>query len=183
LIAERSFAELSVGEIMERAGRERTIFYRHFDGLTDMLLQASTEAVAELYAAQVELANQRETPDEESVRDAITSAARIYANHGPLLRTVTEAGLADPHVREQGEALRAQLNQLIEGMLRAIPALKERPLADFGETARALNLLSEVYLRDTFGRSPRIGVEKAVQTLTEIWMAILERGGLGAEPR
>ena len=45
LLAERSFAELSVGEIMERAGRERTIFYRNFDGLTDMLLQASAEAV------------------------------------------------------------------------------------------------------------------------------------------
>jgi TetR/AcrR family transcriptional regulator, ethionamide resistance regulator len=177
LVRERTYAELSVGEIMEKAGRERTIFYRHFDGLGDLLLQASLEAVGKLYQAQTELAATRENADPASVRAAIESAARIYSENGPLLRAVTEAGLSDPQIREQGEALRTQLNTLVVDMLNAVPEVQANPPADIHETARALNLLSEVYLRDTFGREARIPVEKAVQTLTEIWLAVINGAG------
>ena len=48
LVRERSYAELNVGEIMERAGIGRTIFYRHFDDLGDLLLRAGREAIEEL---------------------------------------------------------------------------------------------------------------------------------------
>ena len=43
------------------------------------------------------------------------------------------------------------------------------------ETARALNLLNETYLLDAFGREPRVSPETAVQTLTEIWVAVIRR--------
>ena len=48
LVRERSYAELNVGEIMERAGIGRTIFYRHFDDLGDLLMRAGREAIEEL---------------------------------------------------------------------------------------------------------------------------------------
>ena len=41
LVRERSFQELSVADVMALAGFERTIFYRHFDDLADLLRQAS----------------------------------------------------------------------------------------------------------------------------------------------
>ncbi len=40
------------------------------------------------------------------------------------------------------------------------------------ETARALNLLAESYLLDAFGREPRVSVETAVETLSEIWISL-----------
>ena len=60
LVRERSYAELSVGEVMERAGLGRTIFYRHFDDLGDLLMQRGREAIEELYAAQATLAATRD---------------------------------------------------------------------------------------------------------------------------
>ena len=48
-----------------------------------------------------------------------------------------------------------------------------RPPADLAETARALNLMNESYLLDAFGREPRVSAETAVQTLTEIWDAVI----------
>ena len=49
------------------------------------------------------------------------------------------------------------------------------PLADVAETARALNLMGVSYLLDAFGREPRVSPETAVQTLTEIWDAVIRR--------
>ncbi len=35
--------------------------------------------------------------------------------------------------------------------------------------------MNESYLLDAFGREPRISVETAVETLTEIWVAVIRR--------
>ena len=59
LVRERSYAELNVGEIMERAGIGRTLFYRHFDDLGDLLLRVAAEAIDELFETQVALAEAR----------------------------------------------------------------------------------------------------------------------------
>jgi hypothetical protein len=61
-----------------------------------------------------------------------------------------------------------------------LPSLRENAPADVAESARALNLLNEAYLRDAFGREPRVSPEAAVQTLTEIWAAFLDRRTQGA---
>ena len=39
LVRHRSFYDLSVSDVTEYAGIERTIFYRHFDDLSDLLLR------------------------------------------------------------------------------------------------------------------------------------------------
>jgi TetR/AcrR family transcriptional regulator, ethionamide resistance regulator len=175
LVRDRSFYELRVAEVTERAGIERTIFYRHFDDLSDLLLRAATEAIESLYDAQVELDSEREEGDLETVRAAIEPAVRVYRRHGPVLRAVTEAGASNPQIAVRGAELRRRFNELIAGSLARLPGLRENPPADVAESARALNLLNEAYLRDAFGHLPRVSVDTAIQTLTEIWAAFLDR--------
>jgi AcrR family transcriptional regulator len=180
LVRDRSFYELSVAEVTERAGIERTIFYRHFDSLADLLLRAATEAIEDLYDAQVELDGGRREGDLETVRAAIAPAVRVYQRHGPVLRAVTEAGASDPQIAARGAELRLRFNELVADSLARLPSLRENAPADVAESARALNLLNEAYLRDAFGREPRLSPEAAVQTLTEIWAAFLDRRTQGA---
>jgi hypothetical protein len=71
--------------------------------------------------------------------------------------------------------MRVQFDELLEAALRELPNLADHPPADLAETARALNLLNTSYLLDAFGREPRVSVETAVQTLTEIWVAVIHR--------
>ena len=47
------------------------------------------------------------------------------------------------------------------------------PLADVSETAEAMTVMSEAYLLDAFGREPRVTVDVAVRTLSEIWLALV----------
>jgi hypothetical protein len=53
--------------------------------------------------------------------------------------------------------------------------LGRTPPADLSETARALNLMGVSYLLDALGREPRVPPQTAVQTLTEIWEAVIRR--------
>ena len=177
LVRERSFAELTVGEIMDRAGLERTIFYRHFENVGELLLGAGREAINQLYAAQVALAATRADHGPEAVRQALEVPVQIYRRHGPLLRAVSEAVAADQLVAVDQEMLRRRFDELVAGALRAGAAESGRELSDFEETARALNNLNESYLLDTFGREPRVSVETATNTLAEIWSSVIDPGG------
>jgi TetR/AcrR family transcriptional regulator, ethionamide resistance regulator len=172
LVRDRSFSELTVGAVMERAGLERTIFYRHFDDLFELLRRTGRAAIEELYAAQVGLAEARMDYGPEAVRPAVEQAVRVYERHGPVLRAVSEAAAADHARRDMQEPLRLRFDELIAQALRGIEERTGRELGDVMETARAMNLLADSYLLDVFGREPRVSVKEASRTMTEIWLGL-----------
>jgi AcrR family transcriptional regulator len=169
LVRRRSYSDLTVDELMSEAGFGRTIFYRHFDDLGDLLMQTSRAAIEELFEAQSSLVAAR--PGD--VRGALRAAAEVYQRHGPLLRCVSEAAAVDERIAEGYAAMRERFDDLAEQSLREV--LGDGGHADLAETARALNLMNETYLTDAFGREPRVSPETAVQTLTEIWDAVIYR--------
>ena len=175
LVRRTSYAELSVDEVMREAGFGRTIFYRHFDDLADLLMRAGREAIEELYEAHRAISEARLGDGPEVVRQAIEPAVAVFERHGPLLRVIAEAAASDEQVAAGQEAMRERFDELLEATLREMPHVADNPPADLAETARALNLLNTSYLLDAFGREPRVSAETAVQTLTEIWVAVIHR--------
>jgi AcrR family transcriptional regulator len=173
LVRERSYAELNVGELMERAGIGRTLFYRYFDDLGDLIMRASREAVEELYEAQLALAAARTDAGRDSIRAAIAVPVSVYRKHGPLLRAVSEAAAIDERVAAGQARWRERFYALITDFLRGLVEFDGKPPADTAETVRALDAMNEGYLLDAFGREPRVSEESAVQTLTEIWNAVI----------
>jgi AcrR family transcriptional regulator len=172
LVRERSFSKLTVGAVMERAGLERTIFYRHFDDLFELVRTTGRAAIEELYEAQVALAETRLDYGPEAVRPAVELPVRVYARHGPVLRAISEAAAADEGLAAMQAPVRLRFDELIAGALHGIGEETGRPFADPMETARAMNRLAESYLLDSFGREARVSVEVATQTLSEIWISL-----------
>jgi AcrR family transcriptional regulator len=180
LLRTRSFAELTVDEVMRPTGQGRTVFYRHFDDLGDLLTRASREAIEQLYEAQTELATARGGGDRQTaVRDALTRAVGVFAEHGPLLRAIVEAATVDAQVAADVDALRRRFDDLTAQALTEVAAPGAVSLADVTQTAHALTLMNESYLLDAFGREPRVSAETAVQTLTEVWEAVVGRSAAG----
>jgi TetR/AcrR family transcriptional regulator, ethionamide resistance regulator len=178
LVRELSYAELSVGAVMERAGLERTIFYRHFDDLVDLLMRTGREAIEELYATQVDLSAARDGAEPEAVRAAIEPAVTVYRRHGPLLRALAEAAAADAEAAAGQARIRQRFDDLVARAISDLLDLGPQPPADVAELARALNLMNESYLLDAFGRESRISTATAIDALTEIWVAVIrQRGG------
>jgi AcrR family transcriptional regulator len=174
LVRTTSFAELTVDDVMREAGFGRTIFYRHFDDLGDLLMRAGREAIEELLDAQIAFSQARMGDGPEVVRSAIEPAVSVYERHGPLLRAISEAAGVDDRIATGQDAIRERFRELVEQALRASGGLTIDPSADLGEVARALNLMNEKYLLDTFGGEPRASAETATETLTAIWLALTD---------
>jgi TetR/AcrR family transcriptional regulator, ethionamide resistance regulator len=173
LVRDRPFAELTVDDVMREAGFGRTIFYRHFDDLGELLMRAGREAIDELLTAQVEFSRARMGDGPEVVRSAIEPAVGAYERHGPLLRAISEAAGVDERIATGQEAMRERFRELVEQALRESPNRTIDPSADLAEVARALNLMNEKYLLDTYGREARVPRETAIQTLSAIWLALV----------
>lgn len=167
LLRKRSYAELTVDEVMREAGQGRTIFYRHFDDLADLLSRASREAIDALYEAQRTLGAGGGPGGADAVREAMGLAVAVYRDHGPLLRGIAEAAAGDEALASQHLAIRRRFDDLAEQWLRS-----RATTADAAQTAHALNLMNEAYLLDAFGREPLVADEVAVRALTDIWLAV-----------
>src|SRR5947208_4026314 len=177
LVRSTSYGALTVDDVMREAGAGRTIFYRHFDDLADLLMTAGREAFEGLYHAEQAFrsAHVEGRPD---VRAAIEAAVEVYREHGPLLRAITEAAASgDEQIAAGQQAMLERFDGLVEDVLRASPRMAGRSDEDIAETARALNVMNVNYLLDAFGREPRVSAETAVRTLTGIWSALIDATG------
>ncbi len=177
LLRTRSFAELTVDDVMRAAGQGRTVFYRHFDDLPDLLRRSSSEAIDALYAAQEQLTREHPPMPPGGALRGLRPAVAVYERHGPLLRGVTEAAASDPEMAAALAALRLRFEDLAVSVLQAAAERSGVRLADPRQTARALNLMNESYLLDAFGREPRVDPDVAARTLAEVWMATVTAPG------
>lgn len=171
LVRERAFTELTVGEIMDRADLERTVFYRHFENVGALVLAAGREAIVALLDAQTAIAGSHARFEPEAIREALTLAAEVFHRHGPLLRAVFEASAANQLIAVGDEEIRSRFDRLVADALREVERRTGERFADVEETARALNRLNENYLLDAFGHRPRVSVATAAETLSQIWIA------------
>jgi AcrR family transcriptional regulator len=173
LVQERSFQELSVADVMERAGLERTIFYRHFEDLAGLLRQASREAFDSLYETELDLSPARDRTGPDAIRPAMAAAVQVWRRHGPLLRALAEAAPGNEQIAAGRALLRRRFDDLVVASIREIAPRGAAGFANVEETARALNTMNEAYLLEAFGHKPRVSSETAVRTLTEIWTAVI----------
>jgi AcrR family transcriptional regulator len=163
----RPLRDVSVEEVMGRAGLTRTLFYRHFDDLFDLVLSVARPAFDDLFAVD-EAVLQAQADDGDRLRQAIAPAVALFAQHGPLIRAVAEASVFDAAVEEIYHAALERFAALTERFLEQVGA----PVADRAQTARALTFLNVGYLLDSFGAEPRVSAEEATTTILELWRAV-----------
>jgi AcrR family transcriptional regulator len=177
VLRRRPYRDLTVDEVMAATGLSRTVFYRHFDDLPDLVLRVLSEEGGELYRLERPLADSAfDHPD--GIRQALRGAVRAFVDHGPLVRAMAEAASYDERIEQAHQALLASFTDLTASYLRELQARRLTPVVDADQTARALNLMNERYLIDAYGREPSVAPETALDTLTHIWTATI----LGRQP-
>jgi AcrR family transcriptional regulator len=161
LLAGSRFRELTVEAVMAEAGLARTVFYRHFDGLPDLVLAALDDAV--------------ETPPAippRSVYEMLERNVAQFAEHGRLLAAVEEAAHHDAEVER---AYRDAFERSVE----AVTPLLARHVTEPRAVARALMHLNASYLTDALTRAPEPDTDEALRTLWAVWSRVL---GITAAP-
>jgi AcrR family transcriptional regulator len=171
LLERRPAHEVTVGAIMEATTLSRKAFYVYFRDRFDLLtrlvdpLRAQRDAIVDELLAQEDPAR--------GGRDALLALARLYADHGTVLRALAEAGGQDAEARR---AWRDFLEPVIAGhatwIAREIELGRVSGL-DPEPTARALIGMNLQYFFDTLVGTEDPDVEAAADTLLTLWVRVL----------
>jgi AcrR family transcriptional regulator len=129
LLQERSFADLSVSTISERAGVARSGFYFYFDSKYAVLAVILADA-GELLDSLTHHFAPREPGETPAVfaKRMVGSAAAVYANDDPVLKACAVARNTDAQIREM-------MDDFYDGIIDKLIALLEqdseaRPISD-----------------------------------------------------
>jgi AcrR family transcriptional regulator len=129
LLQERSFADLSVSTISERAGVARSGFYFYFDSKYAVLAVILADAGDLLDNLTHHFAPREpgETPEAFAKR-MVGSAAAVYANDDPVMKACAAARNTDAQIREM-------MDDFYDGIIEKLIALLEqdadaRPISD-----------------------------------------------------
>jgi AcrR family transcriptional regulator len=129
LLLERSFADLSVSTISERAGVARSGFYFYFDSKYAVLAVILADADEMLDSLTHHFAPREpgETPVAFAKR-MVGSAAAVYANDDPVMKACAVARNTDAHIREM-------MDDFYDGIIDKLITLLEqdseaRPISD-----------------------------------------------------
>lgn len=176
LLADRPFRDLSIEDVMARAGLTRTAFYRYFPDLEAVLLRHLLHAQGELGQA-ADLWLNIDVDPREGLLPAATALAEVFCQHGRLLLALADASAGSPDIEQ---AWHTAIQSFVAPVQARIEGLHQQGLcqiADPAQTAIALVWMNERYLLETYGRGPGLPIPEAAQTLATIW-----RRTLFAEP-
>lgn len=129
LLQERSFADLSVSTISERAGVARSGFYFYFDSKYAVLavILADADELLDELTHHFAPREPGETPAAFAKR-MVGSAVAVYANDDPVMAACAAARLTDAQIREM-------MDDFYDGVIDKLIALLEqdpdaRPISD-----------------------------------------------------
>jgi AcrR family transcriptional regulator len=171
------YRELTVDEVMRETGFSRTVFYRHFADLPDLVLQLMREVGAPLLEHSERMASAPGDP--EAVRSGLEAIVDFWVEQGPLVWAVSHAAGYDEEIEALYDGFVERFTTLTtEGLQRALDdgAIKD---LDPRSTAEALTAMNERYLLRSFGRAPFGDRATAVETLWTIWRRVLYGAGSG----
>ena len=172
LLHERSFADLSVSTISERAGVARSGFYFYFDSKYAVLAVILADASDLLDNLTHHFAPREpgETPSEFAKR-MVGSAAAVYANDDPVLTACAAARNTDAQIREMMDdfydSIIDKLVTLLEQDADARPISDDMPA--LVRTLAATTTMTLTHDSAFVGRG--IDPNRAVDALERLWVA------------
>jgi TetR/AcrR family transcriptional regulator, ethionamide resistance regulator len=98
--AER-FADISVEQVISRAGVSRSTFYSYFDDMGHVLRVVGEGVVGEVVASAREWMNLDTGPTEEQLNAVFAALIDTYRRRAKLLAALADASTSDPGVREE----------------------------------------------------------------------------------
>ena len=175
LLADRSFHDLTVEDVMAATGLTRTAFYRYFPDLQAVLLRRLEEISDEIRVAAGRWL-EADAAATGSLVEAARGLALVYQRHGRVLLAFSDAAVTG---RDVEKAWRAMVETFIHPVTAQIVDLRRRGLSSVEhptETAKALVWMVERYLLESYGRGGGVDPDVAATVLADVFRRTLLSG-------
>ena len=177
LLQERSFADLSVSTISERAGVARSGFYFYFDSKYAVLAVILAEAMAELDNLSHDFAPREpgESPSAFAKR-MVGYAATVFSLHDPIMSACNLARNTDAQIREIMDDFQETVVVKIVGLVKQDSGA--RPVSDdITALVRTLTAVTSMTLAHDSGFVGRDqDPAAAVDIVERLWLSALWSG-------
>ena len=170
-----TYADLNIERIATRAGISRTAFYFYFADKRELLMRLTEDVTEELYQ-QADIWYSGSGDPEAEIREALVNIARLYEQHGPLLRAIVEVSTYDDEVAVFWGGL---LGRFVEASRERIVAERNAGRSSGCEpasTAFALCWMAERVLYQELVQGAPIPPQDLVEALVCIWMRTIYDG-------
>src|SRR5690348_5329384 len=174
LLAEKSFGDLAVGDILTAAGVSRGSFYFYFDSKHDVLAELVRRAVAAGHAAAEPWLAGPADPA-AALRAGITAGAELWQASAPVLRAIVENWRTDPRLETLWTGQMQTFTDATVAQISADPRARAHLAGqDLEALASALTWLGErLYYLAATGTPPFDDQDTLVATLLHIWTTAL----------
>jgi AcrR family transcriptional regulator len=179
LLEEKSFADLSVSTISERAGLTRSGFYFYFDSKYAVLAVILGDALEELDKLTHDFAP-REPGESPAVfaKRMVASAAAVFASNDPVMRACTVAQNTDAQIREIMNDVQDTVIDKIVGLVEQEVRTGARPISD--DLPALVRTLTATTAMTLSGDSAFVGrgedTARAVEIVERLWLNALWGG-------
>jgi AcrR family transcriptional regulator len=164
-----TYADLNIERIATRAGISRTAFYFYFADKRELLMRLSEDVTDELFT-QADIWYSGSGDPEAEIREALRNIARLYEQHGPLLRAIIEVSTYDEEVAIFWRALVARFVDASRARIIAEQEAGKSSGCDPAATAFALCWMAERVLYQELVQDAPVPPEDLVESLVCIWM-------------
>jgi AcrR family transcriptional regulator len=174
LLADRSFGDLAVSDILESAGVSRGTFYFYFDSKQAVLAELVRRAVAQGHVAAAPWLAGPADPV-AALRAGITAGAELWRASAPVLRAIVENWRTDPRLTALWTEQMQTFTDATVAQITADPRAAQMLAGqDVEAVASALTWLGErLYYLAATGIPPFGNQETLVSTLLHIWTSTL----------
>lgn len=168
----RPFREITVAEVMARAGASRPAFYQYFHDLHDLLETLLRGLRDDIMSAAAPWLTEQGDPV-LLLQRSLRALVEISHSQGPILRAVSDAAPLDARLEAAWAAFLEGFDDAVAARIEEhqarglIPAFPARPVA------AALNRMDAALLIERFGRPERGDVAEVTEAITRIWLATL----------
>lgn len=172
LLAERPLGDISVADLAKGAGISRSSFYFYFGAKEDVLLALVDRITEELEAAIFAMSAGIAEDPIAHLTEGIEATARVWREHGPVVRAMIAAAGSDEQVRGTWHAT---MERFIDVNAATIGAERARGAAPADgpsdrELATALVWLNERAFHVTsLGDPGALPADRIVPVLADVW--------------
>lgn len=172
LLRTRALGELTVSELMAETTLSRNSFYVYFRDRYELLarlverLRAHADATMAAFAAP-------DSPGRDTGRAALAAAARLYSEHGELLRALADAAPHDESAARAWAEFVEPSHTAVTERVRAEMRRGRIEGIDPEPTVRALIAMNRACFFEELAGKPDADVDRLVDVLYEIWMRAL----------
>ncbi len=166
------FRDLTVSEVMSRAGSSRPAFYQYFTDLHELMETLLNDMRADIMGVAQPWFEGEGDPI-VLLTESLSGLVAVCYRRGPILRAVSDAAASDARLEQVWADFLAGFDDAVAQRIEQQQALGLIPRFSARPVAIALNRLDASLLIGQFGRRPRGDPNAVCAALTRIWISTL----------